>query len=164
MSGKYLSYTFDLERISSEKLLFHFVVYNSVSAVVYCSRWLGNSSRGTKRRSENRRYPEERTVVTREKEQKEKAASAARKALFRHEHDGEESFFLLAEDPCMDPTTTYETTPASSFSSAKSNTKVSLSWEAWNAELFPVYLVEFPTSFRESGGHACANASGKEGR
>lgn len=63
----------------------------------------------------------------------------------------------------MDPTTTYETTPASSFSLAKSNTKVSLSWEAWNAELFPVYLDEFPTSFRGSGGHACANASGEEG-
>lgn len=51
----------------------------------------------------------------------------------------------------MDPTTTYETTPASSFSPAKSNMKVSLSWEAWNAELFPMCLAEFPTSFRKSG-------------
>lgn len=63
----------------------------------------------------------------------------------------------------MDLTTTYETTPASS-SPAKSNTKVSLSWEAWNAELFPVYLDEFPTSFRGSGGHACADVSGEEER
>lgn len=64
----------------------------------------------------------------------------------------------------MDLTTTYETTPASSFSPAKSNTKVSLSWEAWNAELFPVYLDEFTTSFHGSGGHACADASDEEER
>jgi len=84
-----------------------------------------------------------------EKEQKERAAGAtSRKALFRRGHDGEEGFFLLGKDPCMDLTTTYETTPASSSSPTKSNTKVSLSWEAWNAELFPVYLDEFPTSFR----------------
>lgn len=119
----------------------------------------------TKRESAVPRRKDGSHARDREKEQKEKAASAAsRKALFRHGHDGEEGFFLLAEDPCMDPTTTYETTPASSSLPAKSNTKVSLSWEAWNAELFPVYLDEFPTSFRGSGGHACAGASGEEGR
>ncbi|CAL1688156.1 unnamed protein product [Lasius platythorax] len=74
--------------------------------------------RGAKRRSGNRRCPEERTAVARngEKEQKEKAASAAcRKALSWTTTMGKESFFLLGAGPCMDPTTTYETTPASSF-------------------------------------------------
>jgi len=111
-----------------------------------------NSETGTKRRSWERRWLEERTAVAaRGRPKKEKAASAASGgALSLWTRRGRE-LFPGGSGPCMESTTTYETTPASSSSPAKSNTKVSLSREAWNAELFPVCLAEFPMSSRESG-------------
>lgn len=70
--------------------------------------------RGAKRRSENRRCPEERTAVARngDEEQKEKATSAAcRKALSWMTTTTMEkrAFSSLGAGSCMDPTTTYET-------------------------------------------------------